>query len=132
MTASRQDLGALLALAAEVRQVDLGSVSYEIDPGTMRCEIALDIDSEGTVFLAGEEPMLIAELVANRKQELRIWLQAKSGREELQAMRIGINQPLLGIEDVFDAFSDTNEERTLSAISDLIGIYAVVAPVAGL
>ena len=132
MTASRQDLGALLSLAAKVHQVDLGSVSYEIDPGTMRCEIALDIDSEGTVFLAGEEPMLIAELVANRKQELRIWLQAKSGREELQAMRIGINQPLLGIEDVFDAFSDTNEERTLSAISDLIGIYAVVAPVAGL
>ena len=132
MTESRQDLGALLSLAAKVRQVDLGRVSYEIDPGTMRCEIALDIDSDGTVFLAGEEPMLIAELVANRKQELRIWLQAKSGREELQAMRIGINQPLLGIEDVFDAFSDTNEERTLSAISDLIGIYAVVAPVAGL
>lgn len=132
MTASRQDLGALLSLAAKVRQVDLGSVSYEIDPGTMRCEIALDIDSEGTVFLAGEEPMLIAELVANRNQELRIWLQAKSGREELQAMRIGINQPLLGIEDVFDAFSDTNEERTLSAISDLIGVYAVVAPIAGL
>ena len=132
MTESRQDLVALLALAAEVRQVDLGSVNYEIDPGTMRCEIALDIDSEGTVFLAGEGPMLIAELVANRKQELRIWLQAKSGRDELQAMRIGINQPLLGIEDVFDAFSDTNEERTLGAISDLIGIYAVVAPVAGL
>ena len=132
MTASRQDLGALLSLAAKVHQVDTGRVSYEIEPGTLRCEIALDIDSEGTVFLAGEEPMLIAELVANRKQELRIWLQAKSGREELQAMCIGINQPLLGIEDVFDAFSDTNEERTLSAISDLIGIYAVVAPVAGL
>ena len=71
MTASRQDLGALLSLAAKVRQVDLGSVSYEIDPGTMRCEIALDIDSEGTVFLVGEEPMLIAELVANRKQDCR-------------------------------------------------------------
>ena len=75
--------------------------------------------------------MLIAELVVNRKQELRIWLQAKSGRDELQGMRIGINQPLLGVEDAFDAFSDTNEERTLNAISDLIGIYAVVAPVAG-
>lgn len=132
MTASRQDLGALLSLAAKVRQVDLGSVSYEIDPGTMRCEIALDIDSEGAVFLAGEEPMLIAELVVNRKQELRIWLQARSRRDELQGMRIGINQPLLGVEDAFDAFSDTNEERTLSAISDLIGICAVVAPVAGL
>lgn len=132
MTRSRPDLGGLLALAAETRQLDLGSVSYEIDPGAMRCELALDIDSEGTVSLAGEEPMLIAELVVNPKQEMRIWLQAKGGREELQLMRIGINQPLTGVVDVFDAFSDAHEERTLSAMADLIGVYAAVAPVAAL
>ena len=132
MTGTRPDLGGLLALAAETRQLDLGSVSYEIYPSTMRCELALDIDSEGTVSLAGEEPMLIAELVINPKQELRIWLQARSGREEIQLMRIGINQPLTGVADVFDAFSDANEERTLSAMADLIEVYAAVAPVAAL